>query len=91
LATIEHSKTTDQSSSAGAYGYGQFLEGTWQRYGVGIPWQTSDPQERAKPMTERRDSTNYHYALPAVARYLCTEGAGTDPRAPLFAYNHADW
>ncbi len=84
-------KTADQFSSAGAYGYGQFLEGTWSSYGGGIPWQTSDTQERAKPVDERRDSTNFHYALPAMARHLCAVGAGTDLRAALFAYNHADW
>src|SRR5215471_17034194 len=26
-----------------------------------------------------------------MARYLCAEGAGTDLRRALFAYNHADW
>jgi hypothetical protein len=84
-------RTAEQFSSAGAYGYGQFLEGTWQRYGAGIPWRTTDPHELAKPIADRQDSTNFHYALPAIARYLCAEGAGQDLRRAIFAYNHADW
>jgi cell wall-associated NlpC family hydrolase len=34
---------------------------------------------------------DYRDALPAMARYLCASGAGTDVRRALFAYNHADW
>jgi hypothetical protein len=34
---------------------------------------------------------DYRDALPAIARYLCTAGAGQDLRRALFAYNHADW
>jgi hypothetical protein len=39
VASIESGfgRTADQFSSAGAYGYGQFLEGTWRSYGAGIP------------------------------------------------------
>jgi hypothetical protein len=93
IANVESGfgKTADQFSSAGAYGYGQFLEGTWQSYGDGIPWRTNDPKERAQPIAERQDSTNFHHALPAMARYLCAEGAGQDLRKAIFAYNHADW
>ena len=54
------------------------------------PLADSDP-ERAKPLTDRRDSTNFHYALPAMARYLCAELAWHRPARRLFAYNHADW
>lgn len=86
----EFGKTAEQVSPAGAYGYGQFLEGTWASYGAGIPWRTTDPQEQAKPVDQRRDSTNYHYALPAMARYLCAEGAGQDLRKAIFAYNHSE-
>ena len=57
----------------------------------GIPWRSTDSQEQAKPVDQRRDSTNYHYALPAMARYLCAEGAGQDLRKAIFAYNHAEW
>jgi hypothetical protein len=34
---------------------------------------------------------DYHDALPAIAEYLCKAGLERDPRAALFAYNHADW
>jgi hypothetical protein len=83
-------RTADQFSSAGAYGYGQFLERTWRSYGGGVPWRTVDPYEIAKPTSERQDSTNFHHALPAMARYLCAEGGGRDLRKAIFAYNHAD-
>jgi hypothetical protein len=84
-------KSADQASSAGAYGYGQFLQSTWQSYGNGVPWRTTDPTEQARPVDQRLDSTNFHYALPAMARYLCASGAGQDLRKAIFAYNHADW
>jgi LPXTG-motif cell wall-anchored protein len=34
---------------------------------------------------------DYRDALPAIALYLCQAGLPRDPRAALFAYNHADW
>jgi len=34
---------------------------------------------------------DYRDALPAIAQYLCQAGLERDPRAALFAYNHADW
>jgi hypothetical protein len=34
---------------------------------------------------------DYRDALPAIAAYLCQSGLNRDPRAALFAYNHADW
>jgi hypothetical protein len=34
---------------------------------------------------------DYRDALPAIAQYLCKAGLARDPRAALFAYNHADW
>ncbi|HLZ30136.1 MAG TPA: lytic transglycosylase domain-containing protein [Chloroflexota bacterium] len=39
------------------------------------------------------DGNTYDYrdALPAIATYLCQSGLERDPRAALFAYNHADW
>jgi membrane-bound lytic murein transglycosylase B len=33
---------------------------------------------------------DYRDALPAIAAYLCQAGLARDPRAALFAYNHAD-
>jgi hypothetical protein len=78
-------------SSAGAYGYAQFLQSSWQAYGDGVPWRTDDAAEQARPVDQRTDSTNYHYALPVMARYLCASGAGDNLRSALWAYNHADW
>ena len=34
---------------------------------------------------------DYRAALPAIATYLCQSGLATNPRAALFAYNHAEW
>ncbi|MGI9147205.1 MAG: lytic transglycosylase domain-containing protein [Chloroflexota bacterium] len=34
---------------------------------------------------------DYRDALPAIATYLCRSGLQRDPRAALFAYNHANW
>src|SRR6266545_8258362 len=45
----EFGRTADRTSSAGAYGYGQFLSDTWAAYGGDIPWQTTDKQELSKP------------------------------------------
>jgi hypothetical protein len=93
IANIESGfgKTADQFSSAGAYGYGQFLEPTWKSYGGGVAWRATDAERTSKPVGERVDSTNYDFALPAIARYLCAEGAGQDLRKAIYAYNHADW
>src|SRR5215471_13986742 len=92
IANVESGfgKTADRTSSAGAYGYGQFLEATWSKFGGDIPWRTADKQEQSMPIDQRHDSTNYHYALPAMARYLCAEGAGQDLRKAVFAYNHSE-
>ena len=81
-------------SSAGAYGYGP---GTWPSYSDGVPWRTSDPAQLALPPSERFDSSNFHYALPAMARYLCamvaSYGVSLAPpdalKRALFYYNHA--
>jgi hypothetical protein len=93
IANIESGfgRTAEQFSSAGAYGYGQFLEATWNAYGGGVPWRSNDERERSKPIGERNDSTNYHLALPAMERYLCASGAGADLRKAIWAYNRADW
>ena len=93
IANIESGfgRNADQFSSAGAYGYGQFLQTTWPSYGGGVAWRSTDPNEVAKPVGERSDSTNCRFALPAMARYLCAEGAGQDLRKAIYAYNHADW
>jgi cell wall-associated NlpC family hydrolase len=86
----------NEVSSAGAYGYGQFMEPTWAAYGGGVPWRTTDPIEQERPVGQRRDSTNFHFALPAMDRYLCSlareTNAGHGPadtlRQALFFYSH---
>src|SRR5436305_3224589 len=89
-------RQADRVCSAGAYGYGQFMEATWRAYGGGISWRTSDPAEQARPVDQRADSTNYHHALPAMQRYLCAlasetslgHGPAEDLRRALFYYSH---
>jgi peptidoglycan LD-endopeptidase LytH len=85
-------------SSAGAYGYGQFMPGTWSTYAGGVPWRSSDPGQLALAPSQRFDSSNFHYALPAMARYLCAMVVSYSLRLPapeealkhaLFYYNHA--
>ena len=84
-------------SSAGAYGYGQFMPGTWASYSGGVPWRTSDPTQLALPPSERFDSSNFHHALPAMARYLCAMvasfavGVSAEDalKRAVFYYNHA--
>jgi hypothetical protein len=84
-------------SSAGAYGYGQFIPATWLAYGGGVPWRSTNPVELSAAPAERRDSSNFHYALPAMASYLCAMvaefGFGSSPedalKQALFYYNHA--
>ena len=53
-------------------------------YGQFLPssWQTFGNEGNAY---------DYRDALPAIASYLCQSGLSRDPRAALFAYNHADW
>ena len=85
-------------SSAGAYGYGQFEPGTWIGYAPsGVPLRTNDPAQLLLPASERDDSSNFHFALPAMARYLCamvaSYGVALPPEEALkhavFYYNHA--
>ena len=98
VASVEsHFGTNLGPSSAGAYGYAQFMPGTWPGYGDGVPWRTADPAQLALPRAQRFDSSNFHYALPAMARYLCAMiaefGVSVPPedalRHAVFYYNHA--
>ena len=99
VASVESNFGTNPGpSSAGAFGYGQFVPGTWANYGpAGVPLRTSDPQQLLLPASQRADSSNFHYALPAMARYLCAMvasfGVGLPPgealKHALFYYNHA--
>jgi hypothetical protein len=66
-------------SSAGALGWMQFMPATWQTYGVDANADgTTDPFNPAD-------------AIFAAARYLHAAGWDTNPRAAIFAYNHATW
>jgi murein DD-endopeptidase MepM/ murein hydrolase activator NlpD len=66
-------------SSAGAFGWMQFMPSTWKRYGV-------DANRDG-----RTDPFNPVDAIFAAARYLKAAGADQDLRQAIFAYNHADW
>src|SRR5690606_21024844 len=64
-------------SSAGAEGYCQFLPSTWAAYGV-----DGDGDGIADPY-------NFRDCIPAMARLLVANGAPSDLRAALYAYNHS--
>ncbi len=66
-------------SSAQAEGWMQFLDSTWEAFGVdGNGDGVKDPYD---PWD----------AIHAAARLLREEGAPADWHAAIFAYNHADW
>jgi Transglycosylase SLT domain len=66
-------------SSAGAYGWMQFMPATWAAYGVDADGDGS------------RDPADPDDGIHAAARYLRASGAPRDWYRALFAYNHADW
>jgi murein DD-endopeptidase MepM/ murein hydrolase activator NlpD len=66
-------------SSAGAIGWMQFMPGTWAEYGV-----SADGQGSPNPYDPRD-------AIFSAARLLAANGARTDLRGAIFAYNHAEW
>src|SRR5215204_6068735 len=66
-------------SPAGAVGWMQFLPSSWKRFGV-------DANKDG-----RRDPYNPGDAIFSAAHYLQAAGFADDPRAAVFAYNHADW
>jgi hypothetical protein len=75
--------TNDGPSSAGALGPMQFLPSTWKIWGITAFGQTGAP-----------NIMNPFDAVPAAARMLCADGAGSggqDLRQAIFDYNHADW
>jgi hypothetical protein len=82
----DHGRDPDPSCSregsvnlAGAGGPMQFLEATWQRYGV-----DGDGDGR-------RDRWDPADAIYGAANYLRASGAPRDYRRAIWAYNHADW
>jgi len=66
-------------SSKGAVGWMQFLPSTWRRWSVDANGDG------------RRDPYNPVDAIFSAARYLRASGVDRDPRAAIFAYNHAGW
>ncbi len=66
-------------SYAGAVGWMQFLPSTWRAYGVDADG------DRARDPADPVD------AVFSAARYLQAAGVAADPRAAVFAYNHAAW
>jgi murein DD-endopeptidase MepM/ murein hydrolase activator NlpD len=66
-------------SPAGAIGWMQFMPATWAQYGF-------DPDgNRAPNSYDPRD------AIFSAARYLAANGARSNLRGAIFAYNHALW
>ncbi len=66
-------------SSAGAYGWMQFIPSSWKAYGV-------DANGDGK-----KDPYNPVDAIFAAARYLRAADGDRDIKKAIFAYNHADW
>jgi hypothetical protein len=66
-------------SSAGAYGWMQFMPATWAAYGVDADGDGT------------RDPADPDDAIHAAARYLSASGAPRSWYRAIFAYNHADW
>jgi hypothetical protein len=84
LAAINRIETNfgelnDVTSTAGAQGWMQFMPATWAAYGVDA---NGDGQ---------KDPYNPVDAICAAGNYLQAAGYADDPRAAIFAYNHADW
>ncbi|HEX3389083.1 MAG TPA: lytic transglycosylase domain-containing protein [Streptosporangiaceae bacterium] len=86
LAAIGQIESGDGSnmgpSSAGALGPMQFLPSTWRQWGITAFGETGAP-----------DIMNPFDAVPAAARLLCADGAGSPSglRGAIFSYNHATW
>ena len=66
-------------SSAGAMGWMQFIQSTWDTYGVDANGDGV------------RDPYNPEDAIYAAARYLSAAGMPADTYNAIYAYNHADW
>jgi hypothetical protein len=80
INSIETNYGRDLSvSSAGAVGWMQFMPGTWREYRV-----AADGHGTPNPYDPRD-------AIFSAARYLAANGARTDLRRAIFAYNHATW
>jgi hypothetical protein len=83
LAAINRIETNfgenTSDSSAGAKGWMQFMDATWEKYGV----DADDDGEK--------DVDDPDDAIHGAANYLRASGAPGDWYDAIFAYNHADW
>ncbi|MGE7434011.1 C40 family peptidase [Kitasatospora sp. NPDC001175] len=79
----DHGRAANQTSTAGAVGPMQFLPSTFAQYAEPVPPGGAVPPTPWDPVD----------AVHAAARLLCASGArnGSDIRAAVFAYNHANW
>jgi len=71
--------TNVSTSSAGAYGWMQFINSSWVEWGVDANGD------------KLKDPFNPVDAICAAGNYLKTFGYAEDPYKAIFAYNHADW
>ncbi|MGA7436116.1 MAG: lytic transglycosylase domain-containing protein [Solirubrobacterales bacterium] len=83
LAAINRIETNFGSnvgtSTAGAYGWMQFIHSSWVEWGVDANGD------------KLKDPYNPVDAICAAANYLDDFGYAEDPYDAIFAYNHADW
>jgi len=83
LAAINRAETgfgTNLGTSyAGALGWMQFLDSSWEMFGVDANGDGV------------KDPYNPVDAICAASRYLKIAGYADDPHGAVFAYNHADW
>jgi len=71
--------TNVSTSSAGAYGWMQFINSSWVEWGVDANGD------------KLKDPFNPVDAICAAGNYLQDFGYAEDPYKAIFAYNHADW
>jgi transglycosylase-like protein with SLT domain len=71
--------TNLNTSYAGAMGWMQFIQSTWEMYGVDANGDGV------------KDPYNPEDAIFAAARYLSAAGMPADTYGAIYSYNHADW
>jgi hypothetical protein len=71
--------TNLNTSYAGAMGWMQFIQSSWEMYGVDANGDGV------------KDPYNPEDAIFAAARYLSAAGMPADTYSAIYAYNHADW
>ncbi len=71
--------TNLNTSAAGAMGWMQFIQSTWEMYGVDANGDGV------------KDPYNPEDAIFAAARYLSAAGMPANTYSAIYSYNHADW